>query len=103
MLKSDRLLLTLMLEMAWGGLWAAALSRTRIGRYLTIEQTWITVVVGVGITGLIGALVLDWQTILTCTLLFIASSIGIIASALHQKADQWYEQWTEHQRDDSEP
>jgi Kef-type K+ transport system membrane component KefB len=99
----DRLLLTLAIEMIWGIVWATLLSRTKLGRYLAIEQTWITVVVGVGVTGLIGALVLDWQTVLTCTLLFVASSIGIIASALHQKADQWYEQWTEHKRDGSEP
>lgn len=66
----------------WGFAWAACLQFTRWGRWLAVQRTWITVVVGMGVNMLILWRVLDrrawWQVMEVLGL----SAIGIILRSL---------------------
>lgn len=66
------------LAVVWGGIWAAILQWTQIGRFLALRRTWLTVVIGVGVTLLIALPILglvEWFKLLA---LFGLASLGII-------------------------
>lgn len=70
------------LATTWGIAWALILQWTRIGRFLAIRRTWITVVIGIGIDLAIALAVvpLIWWT--QIALIVLLSSIGIIIRSL---------------------
>ena len=74
--------LAITLEVVFGVSYALLLHGTKVGRYLKYQLTWITVIIGVGGTGLIGAIVLDWRTVGKVALLFGMSAIGIISGEI---------------------
>jgi len=72
--------------LCWGILLAVFLQFSRMGRFLAVERTWITVVVGVGVDLLIGIGAAWWQM----WLIVACSSVGIIARSLineHQETE----------------
>lgn len=77
----DRWLFALTLGAVWGGVWALCL-QTPWGRWLALRRTWLAVVIGVGIDGLICLLLLPLETWLSVATVVAASSIGVIARAL---------------------
>jgi len=70
------------LALAWGIAWALVLQWTRIGQYLAIKRTWITVVVGIGIDLVIALAVIPLQWWCNIALIIVLSSIGIIIRSL---------------------
>lgn len=66
----------------WGALWAAFLQYHRLGRFLAVERTWVTVVIGVGVDLLIGIGATWWA--LWC--IVACSSLGVIARSLRNEA-----------------
>lgn len=74
--------LAVCLGVVWGTMWALALQFTRWGRWLAIRRTWLTVVVGVGMDGLILLLVLPFNLWLQAAAVIAASSVGIITRSL---------------------
>lgn len=72
--------------LCWGILLAVFLQFSRMGRFLAVERTWITVVVGVGVDLLIGIGATWW----VLWLIVVFSSVGIIARSLineHQETE----------------
>lgn len=86
---SERLVLAYLLAFVWGVVWALFIQTTDIGRWLAARRTWITVVVGVGVTGVILLLVIPWELWLLCVGIFAASSVGIIARSVW---NEWREE-----------
>lgn len=82
---TDRLLLTALLALIWGALWALFLQLHPWGKWLAFRRTWITVVIGVGIDLAILLLALDWQTWATVATVIAASSVGIIVRSLYNE------------------
>ena len=80
-------------EALWGALYALFLQHTKIGRYLAERQTWLSVVIGVGVTGLIAQPVLGWRIVGVVALCFACSSVAIITRSLINMARQWRELW----------
>lgn len=78
---SRRLSLGIVLAVVWGAVWATVLQWTRFGRWLALKRTWITVVIGVGVDGLIALLVTPVTVWWRVAAIVAASSIGIIARA----------------------
>jgi len=79
-----------------GGIWAAILQWTQIGRFLALRRTWLTVVIGVGVTLLIALPILglvEWFKLLA---LFGLASLGII---LRSVWNEWQEMedWLGHE------
>lgn len=66
------------LALVWGVVWAVSLQWTAWGRWLAVKRTWITVVIGVGVDGLICLLVLPFDLWLTAATVVALSSVGII-------------------------
>lgn len=91
---------TSVLEIVFGILYTLALHKTRIGQYLKYQLTWITVVIGVAGTGLIGAIVLGWETVGQLALLFTGSAIGVIGGELALMERQFRASQHELKRDD---
>jgi len=82
------LLVRLLFALSWGVGLAFFLQRTKLGQYLAVERTWITVVVGVGIDWLIAA-GMDLYTWLVMGGIIAASAFGIIIRSIrneHKKA-----------------
>lgn len=70
------------LAIAWGIAWALVLQWTRIGRFLAIRRTWITVVIGIGVDMVIALAVMPFRWWTRIALIIVLSSIGIIARSL---------------------
>lgn len=85
---TDRLLLALVLGAVWGGIWAAILQWTQWGQWMALKRTWITVVIGVGIDGLICLLVLPVDLWWRAALVVAASSVAIIARSLYNELNE---------------
>lgn len=85
----ERTALAVCLAVIWGGFWAAWLQWTRIGRWLAVRRTWLTVVIGVGMDGLIALLIVPTGPWLRICAIVAASSVGILARS-------W---WNEHTDD----
>lgn len=71
-----------LLALAWGIAWAMVLQWTRLGRYLAVRRTWITVVIGVGVDLLIALAVIPFRWWLCIVLIIVLSGLGIIARSL---------------------
>lgn len=67
-----------LLALFWGILWAVFLQYNRAGRFWAEERTWLTVVIGVGVDGII-SFAGDWWT---CAAVIAFSSFGIILRSL---------------------
>lgn len=78
---SRRLSMGIVLAVVWGAVWASILQWTRFGQWLALKRTWITVVIGVGVDGLIALLVTPVTVWGRIAAIVAASSIGIIARA----------------------
>lgn len=78
---SRRLSLGIVLAVVWGAVWASVLQFTRFGRWLALKRTWITVVIGVGVDGLIALLVTPVTVWWRVAAIVAASSVGVIARA----------------------
>ena len=74
--------------LVWGVLWAVFLQFTRIGRFLAVRMTWITVVGGVGGTLLVTLPAVPLNAWLIVVAAFGGASIPIIGrSLLNEAAD----------------
>jgi len=69
-------------ELIFGTAYAVFLTKTKLGRYLADDQTWVSVVIGVAGTVLIGAPVLGWQMVTRLMALFAGSGTPIITRSL---------------------
>ena len=79
-----RWVLFLVGEVVWGFAWACCLD-TEEGRWLARAHTWLTVVIGVGVTVLLALLVVPPLWIGVVTLGLALASIGIIRRSLRQE------------------
>jgi hypothetical protein len=84
------LILRVLLAFGWGFAWAAYLQFTDHGRFLAIERTWLTVVVGIGVDLLI-AYQADWWTVM---MVISVSSVGIIIRSLWNERHRDTTNWT---------
>ena len=75
----------LFFALAWGGVWAAFLQFTAMGRFLAVKRTWITVVIGVGVDLLLALLVVPWESWLVFVSIVALSSIGIVVRSLYNE------------------
>jgi len=66
----------------WGAIWASLLQFTRLGRFLALKRTWVTVVIGVGVDLLLVKAFLSWADWLRLAAVIGLSSVGIIARSL---------------------
>lgn len=69
----------------WGISWAVFLQFTPWGKWLAVRRTWITVLIGVGVTLVTALPAVDISTLLKLIGLFAASSLGIIVRSLHNE------------------
>jgi hypothetical protein len=82
---TDRIVLTAILALIWGVIWALFLQMHPWGRWLAIKRTWLTVVIGIGIDLALLLLVLDIHTWSTVATIVAASSVGIIGRSLYNE------------------
>jgi hypothetical protein len=75
----------LSLGLIWGAIWAAFLQWHRLGRFLAVKRTWITVVIGVGVDLLLVLLVVSLETWLYVVAVLAASSVPIVARSLYNE------------------
>lgn len=80
--------LATLLAFIWGIIWAAVLSLTHLGRYLACQETWLTVVIGVGADLLLCRLFLTLRQWLSVSAVIAASSVGIILRSLLLQRDR---------------
>jgi predicted DNA repair protein MutK len=73
--------LALALAFLLSGLYAAFLAMTDFGLWLRQELTWLTVVIGVGIT-LACMMVVDSSAATTAALFFVATGLPIVVESL---------------------
>lgn len=85
------LALAVVLAVVWGGIWAAVLQWTPLGRFLARKRTWVTVVVGVGVDVLILLLVMDFENWWRMLAVIGASSVGIIGRSLWNELSELQE------------
>jgi len=71
-----------LLALVWGIVWALFLQHTKLGQFLAVRRTWISVVVGVGVDLLILVLLLPLDLWLMVTVIVALSSVGIIGRSL---------------------
>ncbi len=69
-------------ELAWGSLWAICLQHTHWGRKLAARRTWLTVLIGIGMTVILMWPILPLVALVKIGAAFVLSSIGIIARSL---------------------
>jgi len=74
-----------LLALVWGVVWALFLQLTRLGQFLTMRRTWLTVVIGVGADLVILALVVPLVLWLVVMMVVALSSVGIIARSLYNE------------------
>jgi len=75
-------ILFILLELAWGALFALFLQHTRPGKYLAYRKSWLAVVIGVIGTEILSLPVTGTRAVLLSALAFSCSAIGIVARAL---------------------
>jgi hypothetical protein len=75
------------LAIIWGFAWAHVLEHTETGRYWAEQRTWITVVIGVGVTLSLLLPILKREHWLNVFEMFALSSIGIILRSLRHEKD----------------
>lgn len=78
-------LIACLLGLVWGLLWAVFLQFSRMGRFLAVKRTWITVVIGVGVDLAIALVAVSWWAWLPVVLVIAASSLGIIGRSLYNE------------------
>jgi len=91
----DLVLLALILGFVWGGLWAAFLQFTEVGRFLALHRTWLTVVVGVGVDLLILLLCVSFEVWLQVAGVVALSGVCIITRSLlneRRELREWIEE-----------
>jgi len=71
-----------LLAIFWGFFWAFVLQTTAFGRWLVIKRTWLTVVIGVGVDGLLLLPVVPFAAWLKMLAVVSLSAVGIIARSL---------------------
>jgi hypothetical protein len=81
--------LCLVLGLIWGVFWALVLQCTELGRFLARRQTWLAVVIGMGVDVLILLVLLPLELWLQVVAVIGASSAGIIGRSL-------LNEWREH-------
>ena len=74
-----------LLALIWGASWAVFLQRSRVGRFLVSQRTWLTVVVGVSGDLLLLRLLLPKGAWLRVASVLACSSVGIIARSLYNE------------------
>ena len=74
-----------LLALVWGVVWALFVQLTRLGQFLTMRRTWLTVVIGVGADLVILALVVPLVLWLVVMMVVALSSVGIIARGLYNE------------------
>ena len=80
--------LYVLLPFLWGAIWAAALQWTRLGRFLALKRTWLTVLIGVGGDLLFMLAFLNIEDWFRTLIILAASSIPIIFRSLaNERAD----------------
>lgn len=82
---TDRIVLTAILALIWGAIWALFLQLHPWGQWLAIKRTWLTVVIGVGVDLALLLLVLDIRSWSTVVAVIAASSVGIIGRSLYNE------------------
>lgn len=75
--------IVMFLGIFWGVFYAVFLQQTKVGKFLVIHRTWITVVVGVGVDIAIMAIVMPFEHVVTVFSVFAASALGIVARSLY--------------------
>ena len=81
--------LCLVLGLFWGVFWALVLQCTEPGRFLARRQTWLAVVIGIGVDVLILLVLLPLEMWLQVVAVIGASALGIIGRSL-------LNEWREH-------
>ncbi len=71
------------LALIWGIVWAAFMQYSKLGRFLALRRTWITVVIGVGVDLLLMLPLLSFQAWLHLCVVFALSSIGVIFRSIY--------------------
>ena len=79
------LLFSCILALIWGCVWAAFLQWSRLGRFLALRRTWITVVIGVGVDLIIMLLVVPVAIWLQVVVVIALSSVGIVARSIYNE------------------
>ena len=85
------LLLAVVLAVVWGVVWAAFLQWTTLGKFLALQRTWLTVVVGVGGDVLIMLLAMDFADWWRALAIIAASSVGIVGRSLWNELQEMQE------------
>ena len=83
-------LLSPILALIWGVLWAFVLQTVPLGKYLAARRTWLTVIAGVGVDLLLLRPLLSLGNWLRVIGVVAASAVGIVARSL-------YNEWRDHQ------
>lgn len=81
-------LLALLLAFVWGGIWAAFLQFTPLGRFLAVQRTWITVVIGVGGDLAIALLCVEFEVWARFAGVVVLSAICIVARSLANERNE---------------
>ena len=66
----------------WGALWALFIHKTRVGRWLRLYRTWVTVVIGVGVDIVIVGWLWSWTVAQPALIALVGSGIPIIFASL---------------------
>jgi hypothetical protein len=69
----------------WGVIWVSFLYGTKRGRWVRMYRTWITVVVGVGVTLLIQGVVFGVDVAVSALIVFAGSGTPIILASLYDE------------------
>lgn len=78
----EKSLLAVFLAGIWGLVYAVWMQRTHAGAFFSARLTWLSVVVGVGLTLLIALIVIDVDLWLVLVSLFAASGTPIVIRSL---------------------
>jgi hypothetical protein len=83
-------LISPILALIWGLLWALALQYVPLGRFLAVRRSWLAVVIGVAVDLLLLRPVLSQSNWLQVASVLGASSVGMILRSL-------FNEWRDHQ------
>lgn len=78
----EKSFLSVFLAGIWGSVYAVWMQRTHAGAFISARYTWLSVVIGVGVTLLIALIVIDIHTWLVLVALFAASGTPIVIRSL---------------------
>jgi hypothetical protein len=73
------------LALIWGGCWALCLQFTTWGRWLVARRTWLTVVIGIGVDGLILLPIMTLDVWLRMLVVVTLSAVGIVGRSLYNE------------------